>query len=304
MSDDEYKSRINDEINKLGRYNSKYADKPTQRLYYYPRPTPQDVLHEEQEFILNNSYSGKNIYEWNIDGYTERQIYNLSHRMMMYSTIAKNNGNTDKTVANMIVAGFTGQLKGRWSDNSKNIRTLLNGLKCPTLTSFRWYKDTFLSRVMELPDSKISHWKSKFIDGLPSLFAEKIRKKLKEEEVVTLTGGKGPNNILVQHARNRLIASNIAESSASSSISKPNDPLYGEFMEFLKNKKRNNPSYANALNEEENEDLQEYHQSSYKEKIIFLEYQDVMRYFDSGNDLWILMSRYLDNAPYAAHAYK
>nr|GFB02339.1 hypothetical protein [Tanacetum cinerariifolium] len=116
--------------------------------------------------------------------------------------------------------------------------------------------------------------------------------------------GRGKNNILVQHGRQRLIASNIAESSTSSAISKPNDPLYGEFMEFLKNKKGNNPSYASALNEEENEDLQEYHQSSYKEKIIFLEYQDVMRYFDSGNDPWILMSKYLDNAPYVAHAYK
>nr|GEV98839.1 retrovirus-related Pol polyprotein from transposon TNT 1-94 [Tanacetum cinerariifolium] len=73
----------------------------------------------------------------------------------------------------------------------------------------------------------------------------------------------------------RLIASNIAESSASSSIPKPNDPLYGEFMKFLKNKKGNNPSYASALNEEENEDSHEYHQSPYKEKIIFLEYQDV-----------------------------
>nr|GEZ68506.1 hypothetical protein [Tanacetum cinerariifolium] len=101
-----------------------------------------------------------------------------------------------------------------------------------------------------------------------------------------------------------LIARNIAELSASLSIPRPNDPLYGEFIEFLKNKKGNIPSYANALNEEENKDLQEYHQSPHKEKIIFLEYQDVMRYFDSGNDPWILMSRYLDNAPYAAHAYK
>nr|GFA44129.1 hypothetical protein [Tanacetum cinerariifolium] len=115
---------------------------------------------------------------------------------------------------------------------------------------------------------------------------------------------RGQNNILVQHGRQRLIASNIAESSASSSIPKPNDPLYGEFIEFLKNKKGNNPSYASALNEEENEDSHEYHQSPYKEKIIFLEYQNVMRYFDSGNDPWILMSIYLDNDPYEAHAYK
>ncbi|XP_009762347.2 uncharacterized protein LOC107782975 [Nicotiana tabacum] len=122
----------------------------------------------------------------------------------------------------MIIAGFTGQLKGwwdnyltqdqrfqimhatkteddkivqnsvyslvmniieyfsrRWSDNSETIRTMLQNLRCKTLTSFRWYKDVFLSRVMELPESNSTHWKSKFIDGLPPLFAERIRKVLR-----------------------------------------------------------------------------------------------------------------------------
>ncbi|KAJ0692784.1 hypothetical protein HanPI659440_Chr15g0589831 [Helianthus annuus] len=167
-----------------GTYNTKYADRPRQRLYYYPRPTPQDVLHEEQEYEINNSYNGKAIYEWNLDGYTDRQVYMMTHRMMKYATIAKKNNNTDQTVCKMIAAGFTGQLKGwwdnyiddkqnhiyehikqgdkqvsdalytliltiiehftrRWSDNSETIRTLLNGLRCPTLNSFRWYKDVF-----------------------------------------------------------------------------------------------------------------------------------------------------------------
>lgn len=146
--------------------------------------------------------------------------------MLMYSTICKNNGNTDKAITNMIIAGFTGQLKGwwdnylsqdnkdnilntikeengrqventvytlivniiehftgRWSDNSEHIRTLLQNLRCRTLTSFRWYKDTFLSRVMELPKSNSSHWKSKFIYGLPPLFAERVRKNLRENKV-------------------------------------------------------------------------------------------------------------------------
>ena len=113
------------------------------------------------------------------------------------------------------------------------------------------------------------------------------------------------NNALVQYGNMRLIASNIAESASSSStIPGPNDPLYGEFLEFIKQKKGNTPSYANALVEEENEDPHEYCQSPNKERIIFLEYQDVMRYFEAGNDPWILMSRYLDNAPCAAYAYK
>lgn len=117
----------------------------------------------------------------------------------------------------------------------------------------------------------------------------------------------GANNILVQHGNQRLIASNIAniaESAASSSMPGPNDPLYGEFLEFIKSKKGNASSYANALIEEENDDANEYCQSPNKERIIFLEYQDVMRFFESGNDPWILMSRYLDNSPSTICAYK
>ncbi|KAG5631645.1 hypothetical protein H5410_003362 [Solanum commersonii] len=88
-------------------------------MFYYPRPTPQDVLLEEHEHIITNSYNGKEIYEWNIDGYTDRKIYTTVHRMLMYSTICKTNKNSDKTIADMITDGFTGQLKGWW-DNYLN----------------------------------------------------------------------------------------------------------------------------------------------------------------------------------------
>lgn len=39
----DYKTVINDEINKL----HKFADRPTQRIHYYNRPSPVDILHEE-----------------------------------------------------------------------------------------------------------------------------------------------------------------------------------------------------------------------------------------------------------------
>ncbi|KAG5580725.1 hypothetical protein H5410_051352 [Solanum commersonii] len=61
--------------------------------------------------------------------------------------------------------------------------TLLQNLRCKTLTSFRFYKDVFLCRVMELLECNSTHWKSKFIDELPSLFAERVRKILKGEGV-------------------------------------------------------------------------------------------------------------------------
>ena len=36
---------------------------------------------------------------------------------------------------------------------------------------------------MELPESNSSHWKSKFIDELPTLFAERIRKILRGDVI-------------------------------------------------------------------------------------------------------------------------
>ncbi|XP_059638718.1 uncharacterized protein LOC132280992 [Cornus florida] len=46
------------------------------------------------------------------------------------------------------------------------------------MSDFRWYKDIFLSRVMMRDDSNKPFWKEKFINGLPNLFAHKIRDTL------------------------------------------------------------------------------------------------------------------------------
>ncbi|KAG5581069.1 hypothetical protein H5410_051696 [Solanum commersonii] len=168
-----YKKEFSDEINKI---SEKYTRKPVQRMYYYPRPTPQDE-----------------IYEWNIDGYTDRQIYTTVHRMLMYNTICKANKNSDKTIADMITTRFTGQLKGWWDNylnteqrdkilqavKKKGEQNLTQNVVCKTLTSFKFYKDVFLSRVIELLECNSSHWKSKFIDGLPALCAKRVRKTLR-----------------------------------------------------------------------------------------------------------------------------
>ncbi|KAG5619582.1 hypothetical protein H5410_004800 [Solanum commersonii] len=162
--------------------------------------------------------SHKNEFSDNInkiaERYARKSIYTNVLRMLMYSTICKTNKNSDKTIVDMKTAGFTGQLKGwwdnylnhdqrdkvlqanavytlvlniiehfsgRWSDNSETIKTLLQNLRCKTLTSFMYYKDVFLCRVMELPRCNSTHWKSKFIDGLPTLFAERVRKAIRGE---------------------------------------------------------------------------------------------------------------------------
>ncbi|KAG5572458.1 hypothetical protein H5410_062224 [Solanum commersonii] len=81
-----------------------------------------------------------------------------------------------------LVLNIIEHFSGRWSDNSETIRTLLQNLRCKSLTSFRYYKDVFLCRVMELPECNSTHWKSKFIDELPTLFAKRVRRYLRGDD--------------------------------------------------------------------------------------------------------------------------
>ena len=48
----------------------------------------------------------------------------------------------------------------------------LNNLRWPTMSDYRWYKDTFLSKVTLREDGFAELWKEIFITGLPKLFAE------------------------------------------------------------------------------------------------------------------------------------
>lgn len=214
-----------------------YSQKPVNCMaltgpsrYYYPRPTPQDILYEEDFLHTQKSYHEKTIYEWNIDGKTEYQIFETIHHIMMYATLCKQNDNTDHQICRFLVNEFTGILKGWWDNaltaiqrtkilqyykeelnpitslltrredacytlvqailhhfvgpgqmNTKRSRELLQNLCCPSLTHFRWYKDVFLMKVMQRSDANSEHWKAKFIDGLPTFFAEKVRKKLRDK---------------------------------------------------------------------------------------------------------------------------
>nr|XP_016432715.1 PREDICTED: uncharacterized protein LOC107759331 [Nicotiana tabacum] len=188
-----YKKDVLSEFNKLRSYpkknskfaDSRYADKLRMQTYYYNRPTPQDVLIEERDWNqTNTSYSG---FTGQLRGWWDNYL-TIEERAMVINAQATEEGvdnlgmalvaNREDVVYTLILT-ILEHFNGRFTNQNETVRTLLNGLRCRTLSEFRWYKDTFMSRVMELPENKVEHWKAKFIDGLPSLFAERVRKILR-----------------------------------------------------------------------------------------------------------------------------
>ncbi|CAL2240028.1 unnamed protein product [Prunus armeniaca] len=71
---------------------------------------------------------------------------------------------------------------GTPSNTTARIHDQLSNLRCPKLFDFRWYKDVFSSRVMLRDDSNQPFWKEKFVNGLPNLFAHKIRTTLSNQQ--------------------------------------------------------------------------------------------------------------------------
>ena len=67
---------------------------------------------------------------------------------------------------------------GTPSNISSRVSDLLNNLRCPTMSDYRWYQDVFISRVMLWKDCHKPYWKERFIDGLPPIFAHKVKQVL------------------------------------------------------------------------------------------------------------------------------
>ena len=80
--------------------------------------------------------------------------------------------------ANTLIYTIIKHFVGTPSNISSRISDLLNNLRCPTMSDYRWYQDVFLSRVMHRKDCFKPYRKEKFIDGLPPIFAHKIKQEL------------------------------------------------------------------------------------------------------------------------------
>ena len=103
-------------VNKI-KYNQKYfAGYVGSSRHYYTKSTPEDILFEENIQHFLTSFSGSQIYCWNIDGINKYQILGVMHQIMMYSTACQTNENSKKDITLMIICGFMGALNGWWDN--------------------------------------------------------------------------------------------------------------------------------------------------------------------------------------------
>ena len=90
--------------------------------------------------------------------------------------IETNESDAMSTLICSIIQNFVGDCN-IFKDRATN---QLNNLRWPTMSNYRWYKDTFLSKVALREDGFAGFWKEKFIAGLSKLFAEKFRTNLQQ----------------------------------------------------------------------------------------------------------------------------
>ncbi|QHO58124.1 Polyprotein [Arachis hypogaea] len=97
----------------------------------HPQVSAPDLALEERELGFV-SFNANNVYEWNIDGKTEYNIMSMLQHMTMVGTAYQAAHETsEEAIANVIVYGFSGQLKGWWdnylSDSQKH--TIFSAIK-------------------------------------------------------------------------------------------------------------------------------------------------------------------------------
>ncbi|QHN81872.1 uncharacterized protein DS421_20g690740 [Arachis hypogaea] len=84
-------------------------------LSYNRMSAPALALKERELGFV--SFNAHNVYEWNIDGKTEYNIMSmLQHMTMVGITYQAAHDTSEEAITNVIVSGFSGQLKGLWDN--------------------------------------------------------------------------------------------------------------------------------------------------------------------------------------------
>ncbi|KAG7966020.1 hypothetical protein I3843_08G029400 [Carya illinoinensis] len=81
---------------------------------WYSRPTPLDLQYEERGSYSQFSVSTDQMYEWNIDGFSEQEILNTLNRMSMVVVAYYNNKLSQTEIVDILTSEFSGMLRAWW----------------------------------------------------------------------------------------------------------------------------------------------------------------------------------------------
>lgn len=143
---------------------------------------------------LNNGHTHTEVVELLVLGFTgkllswwDKYLTEDSRELIKHAVKQDDDGNpiSDERLGrgtldgvNTLIYTIMDHFIGTPSNITARIHDQLSNLKCPTLSDFRWYEDVFTTRVMLRDNYSSPLWKEKFINGLPCLFAHKIREIL------------------------------------------------------------------------------------------------------------------------------
>ncbi|KAL5179503.1 polyprotein [Glycine soja] len=161
--------------------NSKHWKTPSK--LYYQRPTAPDLLLEERGENNFKRFSGQLKGWWDnyLTNEEKSKIYSAVKTDLNGKVITNDDDKEIPDAVNTLIFTIAQHFIGDpslWKDRSAE---LLSNLKCRTLADFRWYRDTFLTRVYTREDSQQPFWKEKFLAGFPRSLGDKVRDKIRSQ---------------------------------------------------------------------------------------------------------------------------
>ncbi|KAG5233040.1 polyprotein [Salix suchowensis] len=195
----------------LGTLNKPFTNSRKPNRFPETNPVTPNILNQHK-------YNVSSLYKRNIDGMSEYNILNTLQQMTMAVNAYKTQtGTPDRAIVELLIAGFSGQLKGWWDyhlteadhlhilnsiqqyedktpvlDSSGN--TIQDAVSCLILTISLHFigdpshlKDKNAELLSNLRCKKLSDFQwykntfmTRFLAGLPILLGEKVRNKIKE----------------------------------------------------------------------------------------------------------------------------
>ncbi|KAL4196544.1 hypothetical protein AMTRI_Chr04g183780 [Amborella trichopoda] len=138
---------------------------------------------QEVAKAIVNGFTGwlRGWWDFYVDDDTKQRILNNTRQWTGRNEQNQEVIYTESDAVNTLIYTITLHFVGSTSLLAARSEDLLSNLRCPTLSHYKWYKDVFFSRLLIREDCQLDHWREKFIAGLPYLFAERVKERLRKK---------------------------------------------------------------------------------------------------------------------------